>query len=98
MGITMNESLKIFTPEKLITWLENGDCPIGTTEEVAIQLRKRLKVLQDYWDINHADRRCVVCHGIGEQFTHHGMVEGCAEPVITSEECDNCLGKGTVRV
>ena len=94
----MNESLKIFTPEKLIEWLENGDCPIGTTEEVAIQLRKRLKVLQDYWDINHADRSCPVCEGRGKLYTYHGLEKDSWNTMMSSEECENCLGKGTVTV
>ena len=96
----MNDALKIFTAEKLIEWLEYRNCPgcLGTHEEVAAELREKVKVLQDYWDINHADRRCNVCHGKGDTVEFLGMMDDLMYPIMKTEECQNCLGKGTVKV
>jgi hypothetical protein len=96
--MNMNESLIIFTPEKLLEWLEDDSCPIGTRGEVASQLRVRLSELQNYWDINHTDRRCTVCHGRGETVEFLGMMDDLMYPMMKTEECENCLGKGTVKV
>ena len=85
--------------DKLITRIRHAGMS-SHDSIVALNARKEIldtvEILIDYWDINHTDRRCTVCHGTGDIVEVLGMMEDLVYPMMKTEECENCLGKGTV--